>query len=180
MSAAAAAPLLGVRPIRVAIMTADPTRRAALAATLAGHGYVLAASVDDADIVLAAGQRAVAEAPVVALGGNPDAAGQLAEDASAAQIDAAIRAVTAGLRVRGADVASPGFRPMNDEGAPLLTPRELDVLIAIGQGLSNKEIARKLGISPHTVKFHLESLFRKLGATNRAEAVAKGGQAVHL
>ena len=56
----------------------------------------------------------------------------------------------------------------------LLTPRELDVLAAIGTGLSNKAIARQLGISLHTVKFHIESLFRKLGVRTRAEAVAKG------
>jgi len=40
--------------------------------------------------------------------------------------------------------------------------------------LSNKATARRLGISPHTVKFHIESLFKKLGAASRAEAVAKG------
>jgi DNA-binding NarL/FixJ family response regulator len=56
----------------------------------------------------------------------------------------------------------------------LLTPREIDVLAAIGDGLGNKAIARKLDISLHTVKFHIEYLFRKLGARSRAEAVAKG------
>jgi DNA-binding CsgD family transcriptional regulator len=55
----------------------------------------------------------------------------------------------------------------------LLTPRELDVLAAISAGFSNKAIARQLGISLHTVKFHIESLLRKLGARTRAEAVAK-------
>ena len=53
-------------------------------------------------------------------------------------------------------------------------PREIEVLAAIGDGLSNKEAARRLGISQHTVKFHVESLFRKLDATSRAEAVHKG------
>jgi DNA-binding NarL/FixJ family response regulator len=57
---------------------------------------------------------------------------------------------------------------------PLLTPRELEVLTAIGEGMSNKIIARKLGISLHTVKFHVESLFRKLSVRTRAEAVARG------
>jgi DNA-binding NarL/FixJ family response regulator len=57
---------------------------------------------------------------------------------------------------------------------PLLTPREVDVLTAMADGLSNKEMARRLGISPHTVKFHAESLFRKLGVNTRAEAVAYG------
>jgi len=57
---------------------------------------------------------------------------------------------------------------------PLLTPREAEVLTLVGQGMSNKEVARALGISVHTVKFHLEALFAKLDATSRAEAVAKG------
>jgi DNA-binding NarL/FixJ family response regulator len=48
------------------------------------------------------------------------------------------------------------------------------VLSAIAHGLSNKAIARRLDISLHTVKFHIESLLRKLGARSRAEAVAKG------
>ncbi len=56
----------------------------------------------------------------------------------------------------------------------LLTPREIEILTAIGEGKSNKEAARALGISAHTVKFHLEAVFAKLGAANRAEAVAKG------
>ena len=55
----------------------------------------------------------------------------------------------------------------------LLTPRELDVLAAIADGDTNKAIARRLGISLHTVKFHVESLFRKLGARTRTEALAK-------
>ena len=58
----------------------------------------------------------------------------------------------------------------------LLTPREIEVLDAIGEGLTNKAIARQLDISPHTVKFHLESLFRKLGARTRTEAVAKASE----
>ena len=56
----------------------------------------------------------------------------------------------------------------------MLTPREIQVLAALSDGLSNKALARRLGISPHTVKFHIESLFKKLGVASRAEAVAKG------
>jgi two-component system nitrate/nitrite response regulator NarL len=66
------------------------------------------------------------------------------------------------------------FGPVAEEGAPVLTPREVEVLTALADGLSNKAAARRLGISPHTVKFHIEQLFRKLGAGCRAEAVAKG------
>jgi DNA-binding CsgD family transcriptional regulator len=57
---------------------------------------------------------------------------------------------------------------------PLLTPRELEILACLGEGMSNKAVARRLGISAHTVKFHLEAVFTKLGVTSRAEAVAKG------
>ena len=69
-------------------------------------------------------------------------------------------------------VAKAGFAAAAEPDT-LLTPRELEVLGAIGEGLTNKAIARKLGISLHTVKFHVESLFRKLGARTRTEAVTK-------
>ena len=71
--------------------------------------------------------------------------------------------------------ASTGFAAASEPDA-LLTPRELEVLGAIGEGLTNKAIARKLGISLHTVKFHVESLFRKLGARTRTEALAKAAE----
>ncbi len=53
-----------------------------------------------------------------------------------------------------------------------LTPREFDVLALIAEGASNKAIARRLGISVHTVKFHIGSLLDKLDAEGRTEAVA--------
>ena len=71
--------------------------------------------------------------------------------------------------------ANAGFAAVVEPDA-LLTPRELEVLGAIGEGLTNKAIARKLGISLHTVKFHVESLFRKLGARTRTEALAKAAE----
>ncbi len=55
-----------------------------------------------------------------------------------------------------------------------LTPRELEVIALLADGLANKEIAARLSISPHTAKFHVESLLRKLNASNRAEAVRQG------
>ncbi len=95
-------------------------------------------------------------------------------DASADQIDAGIRAVAAGLLVRSAEAPRPAFDAIVEQELNLLTPREVEVLAAIGNGLSNKAVARQLGISQHTVKFHVESLLRKLGAASRAEAVHKG------
>ena len=70
-----------------------------------------------------------------------------------------------------------GFGAMRETDArALLTPRELEVLAALAEGMTNKAIARRLNISLHTVKFHVESLFRKLGARTRTEAVAKASE----
>ena len=52
-----------------------------------------------------------------------------------------------------------------------MTSRELEVLAALADGLSNKAIAARLGISDETVKFHLSAIFGKLGASNRTDAV---------
>jgi DNA-binding NarL/FixJ family response regulator len=80
------------------------------------------------------------------------------------------------LIVRVPALPSPSFEALDDGEAPLLTPRETEVLAAIAEGLSNKAAARRLGISQHTIKFHVESLFRRLGAVTRADAVRKGLQ----
>jgi DNA-binding CsgD family transcriptional regulator len=55
-----------------------------------------------------------------------------------------------------------------------LTPREVDVAKLLAEGLSNKLIANRLGISEHTAKFHVNAILGKLGAQTRAEAVAVG------
>lgn len=55
-----------------------------------------------------------------------------------------------------------------------LTPRELEVLSVLAEGLSNRAIASRLAISEHTVKFHISSIFAKLGAENRTDAVRRG------
>ena len=63
-----------------------------------------------------------------------------------------------------------------DQGPPVeaLTTREHDVLALLADGLSNRDIAARLEISEHTVKFHLASIFGKLGASTRTEAVQRG------
>jgi DNA-binding NarL/FixJ family response regulator len=63
--------------------------------------------------------------------------------------------------------------PRDDDRPPVepLTARELDVLSGLADGLSNKAIAVRLGISDETVKFHLSAIFGKLGASNRTDAV---------
>ncbi len=70
---------------------------------------------------------------------------------------------------RGADAVVEAV----SDGASL-TPRELQVLGLLADGLANKEIAYQLGFSTHTAKFHVESLLKKLNAANRAEAVREG------
>ena len=63
-----------------------------------------------------------------------------------------------------------------------LTPRELDVLVLMSEGASNKGIARQLGISVHTAKFHVGSILDKLDATGRTDAVAHAARrgVIHL
>jgi two-component system response regulator DesR len=65
------------------------------------------------------------------------------------------------------------FRPQEAPAGPPLTDRELEVLDLIGSGATNREIAERLFLSPHTVKEHTSSLYRKLSVRNRAEAVQK-------
>jgi DNA-binding NarL/FixJ family response regulator len=63
-----------------------------------------------------------------------------------------------------------------EELSETLTAREREVLDLLGRGLSNKLIGRELHISEHTVKFHISSLYSKLGVNNRAEAVSRGAR----
>ena len=175
----AAGKLAPMMQLRVAVHAADLPRRTALGKIVAEAGHLVVGGEDTADVVLADGDIPRAETrPVVTLGGaDRDVAGVLSRDASASQIDAAIRAVAAGLVVRWPDAVDTGFGAMREtDGHALLTPRELEVLAALAEGMTNKAIARRLDISLHTVKFHVESLFRKLGARTRTEAVAKASE----
>lgn len=61
----------------------------------------------------------------------------------------------------------------DDEPRESLTPREQDVMALLSEGAGNREIAERLGMSEHTVKFHLAAIFGKLGATTRTEAVRR-------
>jgi DNA-binding NarL/FixJ family response regulator len=99
------------------------------------------------------------------------ACGVLPPDATAAQIEIALRAAVAGL-----GVFSPAYldSPALSRAPSPLTGRETEVLRMIAEGLANKEIAWRLGISDHTVKFHVSALLGKLGAGSRAEAISAG------
>src|SRR5712692_10856440 len=100
----------------------------------------------------------------------------LPPDATADQLVAAVQATAQGLAVYPANGASPGLLKtpveVSDPLQEPLTPRELEVLQLVSEGLSNKLIARKLSISEHTVKFHVSSTYAKLGAASRTEAVS--------
>lgn len=68
------------------------------------------------------------------------------------------------------------FAPETDRASRLLTPRELEVLELIGAGATNREIAAHLTLSPNTVKEHTSTLYRKVSARNRAEAIVRAQQ----
>jgi DNA-binding CsgD family transcriptional regulator len=172
MNAVAVNPV--AQALRVLIAAADPQRAAALAQGLRALGHFVVRTGGEASVVLADGITPPGDLPVVTLGANiATSQGRLPREATFAQIDAALRAVAAGLQVEVAD-ARRSFEALDEtEQRVLLTPRETQVLRAVSDGLANKEIARELGISLHTVKFHLESLMHKLGASSRTEAVTK-------
>jgi DNA-binding CsgD family transcriptional regulator len=100
------------------------------------------------------------------------------EDAALADRLAALLASVPGLRLIGGNEAADAVvvlptkaSPPADGNVPL-TPRELEVLALLVEGASNKMIARRLGISVHTAKFHVGSLLDKLDAVGRTDAVA--------
>jgi len=189
-----------LRAIRIVVSAASAPARAGLAGIVRGDARLelvgeaspreLGADRLSADVILeerdGGGERA--RIPTVALVDDPRDAWAhalrgdeeqgpraiLARDASPEEIVAAIVAVDAGLvavqpRVLGArsdaDVRGDAER---------LTVREIDVLGELARGVPNKTIAGRLGISEHTVKFHIASIFAKLGVSSRTEAVTQG------
>jgi DNA-binding NarL/FixJ family response regulator len=114
--------------------------------------------------------------------------GVLPVDASTEELSVAVHALHEGLIVAAphllnhllASRSRPGetlsFNPSDQLLVEKLTPRETEVLQLLAQGLANKQIAALLSISEHTVKFHVSSIYAKLGATNRTEAVRIGAR----
>jgi DNA-binding NarL/FixJ family response regulator len=92
------------------------------------------------------------------------ASGVVSKDREAREVVRAVRAVGLGQTL---------FAPTSQLPAPLLSEREREVLDLIADGRTNREIAVALYLSPHTVKEHTSTLYRKLGARNRAEAVQR-------
>ncbi len=92
------------------------------------------------------------------------ASGFVSKDLEAREVVRAVRMVGMGMTM---------FAPTAEQPAPLLTEREREVLDLIAAGSTNREIAERLFLSPHTVKEHTSVLYRKLHARNRAEAVQR-------
>jgi DNA-binding NarL/FixJ family response regulator len=183
--------------IRVAIAAASPVVRAGLEALLVSSPGMEVANLESpgVDVVLAAGKFEPVDegsAPVVLLAPEPEASftverfqagvrAVLKPDASPVAILAAVEAVAGGLAaidppeleaLLGAGAGRTALSGAEDDAT--LTPRELEVLRMMAEGAANKTIAWKMGISEHTVKFHVASILGKLGAGTRTEAVTIG------
>jgi DNA-binding CsgD family transcriptional regulator len=112
--------------------------------------------------------------------------GVLPAGCTAEELGASIQALAEGLIVGAPLLLGPAFQPsvanpangISSPDGQIETPteRETEVLQLLAQGLANKQIAARLSISEHTVKFHVSSIYSKLGAANRTEAVRTGLQ----
>jgi len=153
-------------------------------------GITLVGSPDEADVILTDVDRSDSEAPyeqpAVLLTSDPQAAelaealrsgarAVLSQDSTPEQIVAAVHTATAELVAIEPHAIEPWLassRPA--ESSEPLTARESEVLNMMAEGLANKVIAHRLGISEHTVKFHVTSVLSKLNASSRTEAVMLG------
>ena len=175
-------------PVRIALWIADPAlqTRIADACALAGILVERNGPAEDIDVVLA-DHSVVCTAPVIAVARHAeewqcDLRAMVEPDIAPATLAAMIAVVAAGFMVmpfreRGRTAAAGSWAeppdPPDDDKVPIeLTRREREVLALLAAGASNKAIARTLGISTHTAKFHVAALTEKLGASSRLEAVA--------
>jgi DNA-binding NarL/FixJ family response regulator len=137
--------------------------------------------------------RRAEDVPVLALADGADAVAALytgatavlPADTDARALRAAVRAAALGLTTLapelrqhllgdlGEVVGRPDSADDLEVPAPSLTVREMEVLRLLAEGASNKAIARSLGITPHTAKFHVAAIAAKLGAAGRTDAVAR-------
>lgn len=182
--------------IRVLLDIGSPALRAGLSALLSSDKTikVLNDSLQDdadADVIVTAASHAsfsdhgvdpVSSAAVLFLSDGPPnirelrrsarAWGILPADASAEDLSAAVHALSQGLIVGTSQLLFEEESEPQSRGP--LTEREAEVLGLLSRGLANKQIAMQLGISEHTVKFHVSSIYTKLNVTNRTEAVREG------
>jgi two-component system, NarL family, response regulator YdfI len=156
------------------------------------HGTELDVIVIDSDAILDLLQEPMSDAAIVLLTAVSDARSIsrllrnrfraiLSRDSDPDDIISAILAAHDGLVLLGAPAAESLAAVYDDRALEVetglseeITSRETDVLRMVAEGLVNKDIATRLGISEHTVKFHISSILDKLGASTRTEAVALG------
>ncbi|HSC26810.1 MAG TPA: response regulator transcription factor [Vicinamibacterales bacterium] len=145
----------GTRPIETVLRTLPPGPR--LPPVVVVGGDVASVAVPR---LLRAGVRAI-----------------LPREVSAHEMAASIAAVAAGLVVlhpSGMPASISATRGAGGTATSPLTPRELEVLTMMAEGMGNRAIAHRLGISRHTVKFHIAAILDKLNARSRTEAVTVG------
>jgi NarL family two-component system response regulator YdfI len=184
--------------ISVHIQASSAVVRAGLESVICSSGSLsLASGESTADVLLAALPSLTEDSitslagyslPVVVLSDVPDAPllaaalrgnirGVLSPEASAEEIVASVCGAAAGLvtlQPAAIELLSQSSRPASEALDDPLTPRELEVLAMLSEGLSNKMLAYRLGISEHTVKFHITSILAKLQAGSRTDAVMQG------
>ena len=192
----------GDRPVLVAVLSDDPLLKNALTGLLAQISEARVVPVADAEVVLwdpgPDADRALARmrelrglgVPAVAVIGSPahlapalaaGARGVVLRGDVGLDLGAALTAVKHGLTVIDAALApsltstNPAAKavPGKPRSAGELTERERQVVTLLAEGLSNKLIADRLGISDHTAKFHVNGVMAKLGAGTRTEAVVE-------
>lgn len=181
--------------IRVLLDVSSPALRAGLRALLSSDKTIKVVndSLDDeaADVVITSAvhgslaERERSDSPSAAILLLSDAPpnihqwrrsagawGLLPADASPEELSAAVHALSQGLIVGTSALLFESENELQTDGP--LTERESEVLGLLSKGLANKQIAVQLGISEHTVKFHVSSIYTKLNVTNRTEAVRAG------
>lgn len=182
---------MGNNVIRVLLNVSSPALRAGLGALLASDEHIRVVNddsfgkEDEADVMITSALDFVIESESVAILFLSDEEfnveevkrssrvwGVLRAEASAEELIASVRALSQGLIVGSPELLF-GEENGTAERGPL-TDRETEVLGLLARGLANKQIAAALGISEHTVKFHVSSIYTKLNVTNRAEAVSAG------
>ena len=186
-------------PIKVSLLTDDALLRAGLTSLLAQAGTIEVVDRDRAEVALWDAGTDTAKAlarlaevraltmPVVAIVGDAShvapalaagARGVIMRDRVGPDLHAALAAVRSGLTVMDAALASSLVPAAAATVAPAkgrgeLTERERQVVQLLSEGLSNKLIADRLGISDHTAKFHVNGVMMKLGSSTRTEAVVE-------
>jgi two-component system, NarL family, nitrate/nitrite response regulator NarL len=177
--------------LRIAVAGRDPLARGRLASLIREFEDVLIVDCD-ADVALVDGDALPSvgkcDAPSLLLVSDlsrasealaAGARGVISRTSTPRQIHAALRAIAEGLRVidggtDGDTVLQPKAKAERVADAELvepLTARELEVLRLLSAGMTNKEIAARLGITEHTIKFHVNAILGKLEAETRTEAV---------